>query len=305
VTAESPAGPAPGGEAAPLRLPDPGLLFDVRSARLAALARGHAAPEWLLLLSRIAKGQALAVREIGVAAARAPGGGEIRARGEAALLAGGPLGGPPLALDRLPRDGAWRRMLSVILSAARAPGIPVETENALRRLAAADASEVEAIADAVLAGAVRADRVAAVPFVGAALQAWLAALAARLDPAALARAENACPVCGGPPVAGIVQGSDRFRYVSCAFCATEWHVLRVHCAVCGGQQLEYLHAEGDRGAQAEACRTCSAYVKLFDGEQRPGAEATADDAATIALDLLVADEGFRRAGPNLYVAIGE
>jgi FdhE protein len=282
----SPAGPAPGGEAPPLRLPDPGLLFGGRSARLATLARGHSAPEWLLLLSRIANGQAVAVREIAVPA--------VRARDD----------GAPLALDRLPRDASWRRMLSVILSAARAPGLPVEADDALRRLAAADASELEAIADAVLAGAVRADRVSAVPFVGAALQAWLATLAARLDPAALARAESACPVCGGPPVAGLVQGGDRLRYVSCAFCAAEWNVLRVHCTVCGGQQLEYLHAEGDRGAQAEACRTCGAYLKLFDGEQRLGAEPAADDAATIALDLLVAEEGFRRAGPNLYVAAG-
>jgi FdhE protein len=285
---ESPVGPAPGGEAAPLRLPDPGLLFGARATRLETLAAGHAAPEWLRLLSRIAGGQALAVREVPAGSARAAG------------------DGPPLALDRLPRDGAWRRMLSVILSAARSARNPTETEEALRGLGAAGAAELEAIADGVLSGAVPQARVAAVPFVGAALQAWLTALAARLDPAALvAGGGRACPVCAGPPVAGIVQGNDRYRYVTCAFCSAEWHVLRVHCAVCGGQQLEYLHAEGDRGAQAEACRTCGAYLKLFDCVDRPGADPAADDAATIALDLIVADEGFRRMGPNLYVAIGE
>jgi FdhE protein len=292
---EAPTELTPGGDAVPLRLPDPGLLFDARAARLAALAPSHAAPDWLRLLSRIAQGQALAVREVGAPAARVELAGETP-------LAPPP---PPLALDRLPRDGAWRRMLSVILSAARSPGVPAATDDALRRLGAADAQELEALADGVLAGTVPAGRAGAVPFVGAALQAWLAALASRLDPAALARgAGRACPACGGPPVAGVVQGSDRFRYVTCAFCAAEWHVLRVHCVGCGGQQLEYLHAEGDRGAQAECCRTCSAYLKLFDGIERPGAEPVADDAATIALDLLVAEEGFHRAGPNLYVAAG-
>jgi FdhE protein len=282
----APSGWAAGGEPVALRLPDPGLLFAARAARLAALAPGHAAPDWLLLLARVAKGQALAAREVSPGEARAPG------------------GGPPLALERLPRDGAWRRMLAVVLTAARAPGVPAQTEDALRRLAAADAAALETIAEGILAGEVPRALVGQVPFAAAALQAWLAALAARLDPRALAPAAGACPVCGGPPVAAVVQGDDRLRYVSCAFCAAEWNVPRVRCVLCAGEQLEYLHAEGDRGAKAEACLACRAYLKVFDGEARPGAEAAADDAATLALDLRVADEGWRRAGPNLYVAVG-
>jgi FdhE protein len=195
-------------------------------------------------------------------------------------------------------------MLAVILSAARAPGLPPETEEALRRVGEADAGALEALADAIVAGAVPRGLVGAAPFAGAALQAWLSALAAGLDPSALGHGEGSCPACGGPPVAAVMQGGDRFRYVSCAFCAAEWHVPRVRCVLCAGEQLEYLHAEGDRGAKAEACRSCGAYLKLLDGEARPGAEAAADDAATIALDLLVADEGYHRAGPNLYVAPG-
>lgn len=275
-----------GGDAPRLRLPDPGLLFDARAARFHALAQGHAAPEWLLLLSRIAAGQALAVREIPAGRPRPPG------------------EGPPLAFDRLPRDDAWRRMLAILLSSARAPTIPVETEDALRRLGEAGVAELEALADGILAGGLPQDRLACAPFVGAALQAWLAALAAGLDPGALPAAQGACPVCGGPPVAGIIQRGDRLRYVACALCAAEWNVPRVRCAMCAGEKLEYLHAEGDRGSKAEACRSCRAYLKLFDEELRQGAEAAADDAATIALDLLVADEGYRRAGPNLYVAAG-
>jgi FdhE protein len=285
VTDAGPA-PVPAGDPPALRLPDPGLLFDARAARLRALAAGHAAPEWLRLLSRVAAGQALAVREIPAGRARAPG------------------GAAPLAYDRLPRDGAWARMLRVVLGAVRAPELPVEADDALRRLAGADAGALERLAAAVLAGDVPQEDLACVPFVGAALQAWLSSLAAGVDPSAVAPARGACPVCGGPPVAGVIQGTDRLRYVTCAFCAAEWNVPRVRCAICDGDRVEYLHPEGDRGARAEACGACGGYVKLFDEEQRPGADAAADDAATIALDLLVADAGFRRAGPNLYVAAG-
>lgn len=278
------------GPADPLRLPDPALLFEARAARLRGLAEGHAAAEWLLLLARVAAGQRAAVREVPVAAA--PVTGE----------------GPPLDPARLARDGAWRRMLGVIVDAARAPGLPRETQDALRRLADSGTSHLETIAEGVLAGEVAADRLACAPFVGAALQAWFTALAARLDPATVspATADDACPVCGSPPVAAVVQQSDRRRYLSCALCSAEWNVPRLRCTTCGGEaEIAYLHAEGDAGASAEACGACRGYLKLFDEEKRPGADAAADDAATIALDLLLGEEGWRRTGTNLLLPSSE
>jgi FdhE protein len=271
-----------------LRLPDPGLLFDARAARFGALATGHSAPDWLLLLSRLANGQRAAVREVPVEPARAPP---------------GPEAGPPLAYARVPRDGAWRRMLGVVLSAAKAaPGLPAEALDALRRLEGSEVSQLEALADGVLEGRVPPDRVACAPFVAAALQAWFAVLSSRLDPATVGGGSAACPVCGGPPVAGVVEGKDRLRYLSCALCAAEWNVPRLRCASCGDEaDLAYLHVEGDEGAKAEACGVCRAYLKLFDEEKRPGAEPAADDAATLALDLLLAEEGWQRVGLNLYV----
>jgi FdhE protein len=195
-------------------------------------------------------------------------------------------------------------MLGVLLSSIESRGLPLETQDALRRLADSGVSHLEALASGVLAGDVPQDRVACVPFVGAALQAWLTSLAASLDPGGLAPAHGACPVCGGPPVGAVIQAGARLRYVTCALCSAEWHVPRVRCAVCDGEKIEYLHAEGDRGARAEACHSCHGYLKVFDAEHRPDADAAADDAATLALDLLVADEGYRRVGPNLYVAAG-
>jgi FdhE protein len=275
-------------QAEPLRLPDPALHFEERAARLAKLATGSSTEEFLLLLSRIAKGQATAVREVPVEGAFA--------RGD----------GPPLDPDGTPRDGAWRRMLGVVLRAVSAPGLPAETQEAIRRLAEAREAELEAIAAALLAGEIAPEHVASAPFVGAALQAWFAALAARLDPAGIPPGSpSACPVCGSPPVAGIVQGDDRLRYLTCALCGAEWNFSRLHCTVCGkDDDLAYYGIDGDKGAKAESCARCRVYVKLFDEVDRPGAEAAADDAATLALDLLLAEDGWRRLGPNLYLVAG-
>jgi FdhE protein len=55
------------------------------------------------------------------------------------------------------------------------------------------------------------------------------------------------------------------------------------------------------GAKAEACPDCRTYLKLFDLRDRPEAEPVADDAATLALDLLLAQEGYERPGSNVYV----
>ncbi|MFL5294249.1 MAG: formate dehydrogenase accessory protein FdhE [Myxococcales bacterium] len=272
-------------QAEPLRSPDPALLFEGRAARLAKLAAGSSTPDFLLLLSRIAKGQAEAVRSIPC--------GAVRAGGD----------GPPLAPEQTPRDGTWRRMLATVLEAAKAPGLPAETQDALRRLSGAREAELEEIAGGLLAGERAPDRVASAPFVGAALQAWFASLATHLDPAAVRRGKpSECPVCGSPPVAGVVQGKDRLRYLSCALCAAEWNFSRLHCTVCEkDDELAYYGVEGDEGAKAESCARCRVYVKLFDEVKRPGAEPAADDAATLALDLMLAEEGWRRLGPNLFV----
>jgi FdhE protein len=272
-----------------VRLPDPARLFEARAARLRSLSEGHAAGNWLRLLARVAQGQRAAVIEV------VPPPAPAMARE-----------GAPLAPALVARDATWRRMLQAILGAASAPGVPPETVDTLRRLSALDAAQLEALAHGVLAGEVPPDHVACAPFVGAALQAWFAAVASRLDPASVPRRDDGCPVCGSPPVAGVIRGGDRRRHLSCALCASEWDAPRLRCTTCGREEgLAYFHAEGDEGARAEACSGCRAYLKLFDEERRPGAEPAADDAATLALDLRLAEEGWRRAGPNLYVGAWE
>lgn len=269
-----------------VRLPSPEQTFDRRAARLSALAEGHAAAAWLGLLGRIARGQQAAVRQVPVAPARATG------------------AGPPLALARLRRDEGWRRILGVVLRTADDPDLPAEARAAIRRLLEATPGELERLAARLLAGTIEQAELATATFVGAALQAWFGALASALDPIALEAPPSACPVCGALPVAGVIDGATRLRWLSCSLCGAEWNLPRVLCAACGEEAgLAYFEVEGERGASAEACDRCHGYLKLFDAERRPGADAMADDVATLGLDLLLAGEGYQRIGASPWLAV--
>ncbi|MGB8931228.1 MAG: formate dehydrogenase accessory protein FdhE, partial [Anaeromyxobacteraceae bacterium] len=179
-----------------------------------------------------------------------------------------------------------------------------EARDAIGRLARADAPLLEGLADLQLKGSIPGDRLAAAPFVGAALQAWFSALAGGLEPVTGTTSSGDCPICGARPVAGVIDGTTRRRHLHCSLCGAAWNVLRSICVSCGDDAgLCYLHLEHDESAKAEACGGCGGYVKLFDQERRAGVEPVADDAATLALDLLLAREGYRRLGASPFLAV--
>lgn len=270
------------GEPPPLRLPDPALLFAGRSRRLAALAAEQDGDAFLSFLARLTAAQRGAVAAVpGFTPPRAPG---------------RPLDAPALAADP-----ALGPVLEAILAALPPESLPAPAADAVRALADTGPAALERLAAAALAGAAAPADLAAATFVGAALQVLATVRAARLDPSAVARAPSGCPVCGTPPVAGVIQG-DRLRYLTCALCAAEWYVPRLHCTACGANAgLGYQHLEEDPGARGETCDACHGYVKLFDLERRPGAEPSADDAATLALDLLLGEAGYGRVGLDLLL----
>jgi FdhE protein len=290
MTGPLPAGPGgTAGQIISLRLPEPARLFEKRAARFRALAPGHAAGEYLAALAALAEAQALACQQVPIAR----GGRELP---------------PAVPLDVLewPRAEAWRQALAVILSEMGKAPLPAASRAALARLGAMPAAELEAFADTLLTGRYDGIDLAAASFVGAALQVYWTALAAELEAGGLERAERGCPVCGSPPVAAVVLGDDRLRYLTCSLCAAEWHLTRLVCATCRATEgISYFSLEGDPGAvKAEACAHCRSYLKLFYLEKGHGAEAFADDVATLSLDLLMAEAGYARGGVNLFLHPG-
>jgi FdhE protein len=162
------------------------------------------------------------------------------------------------------------------------------------------------MADGVIAGLPASTDLAAVPFVGAALQVYFTALASRLSASRIERSEGGCPVCDSAPVAGVVLGDDKLRYLCCSLCGAEWNLTRIQCWSCrdtGG--IRYLGVAGDGGAiKAEACAPCGSYLKIFYLEKMPLAEPLADDVASLTLDLLAAQEEWARNGVNLFLLGG-
>lgn len=282
-------GPATGiadpGEVRALRLPPGAALFQRRAERLASLAPGHATGDFLAFAGQVCELQARAAGELRLS----PNGRDLPAT-------------RPLALPAAPPE--WRDALGLLLRGLEKVPMPPPAREALHALAGAAPAEREALAGRVLRGDLSAADLAPAPFVGAALQVVYGGLAATL-PAGLPRAEDGgCPVCGSPPVAGLVLGDDKLRYLCCSLCGSEWNLPRLHCAVCRKQdQVGYVTIEGDTGpAKAETCKTCRVYTKLLYVEKAPRLEAGADDLATLALDLLLAEEGYARSGRNLLLA---
>jgi FdhE protein len=123
-----------------------------------------------------------------------------------------------------------------------------------------------------------------------------------------------CPLCGTLPVASIVCAQSPYqgyRYLHCALCATEWHMVRVQCTQCGasGKDIAYHSlehntadksriAEGGSAVRAETCEQCHGYRKILYQEKDAGVEPVADDVASLALDLLLGDQGYQRASGN-------
>jgi FdhE protein len=99
------------------------------------------------------------------------------------------------------------------------------------------------------------------------------------------------------------------RYLHCALCNTEWNYVRVKCATCDATAgISYRLLENADGTQAEAvraetCDSCKSYLKIVYRE-KGGVDAVADDLATLALDILVDEAGYARAGPNLLLVPG-
>ncbi len=278
-------------------LPSGVQLFADRAARFAQLAAGHPMGDYLQLMACIAQAQGNAFDERAAPAVDS-----------ASLEQSRQFGMPPLSAQSLSRASQWRDDLRQIIAAARADARQILARN-LAALAAFDETMLEALADRVLAGTTLDADAAFVPFVGAALQVYFTRLAASLNATDVEQCDVAtvCPVCATRPVASVIRigGRQSLRYAHCALCGTEWNVVRVKCTACEDDKgVHYLNLESegrptDAVTRAEACDECKTYLKIFNQEKDPQVEPYADDLATLALDVLVDEQGFARSGPNL------
>ena len=287
----------PAEEAAPYLLPETRSLFADRADRFVTLAADHSLGDWLAFLGRLSRAQHDALQSLH----------ELPLPDAAALEQAYQHRMPPLNAGAAPRPAAWRDIVCRF-AGELGPEAPPAARHALDALAVSDDATLDALADALLIGDPQAADAALLPFVGAALQVVFTALASRLDAGRLQAldAHGVCPCCGSLPVASVVRlgaAINNLRYLHCSLCNTEWNAPRAVCTTCDtDKDVALQQIEGASGSvRAETCDACKSYLKIVYQEKDSHVDPVADDLATLALDLLVDDAGYQRAGPNLLL----
>lgn len=288
----------PAAEAAPFLLPARATVFAERADRFAALARGHSLGDWLDFLGQLTRAQHAALQALP----------ELPLPDARTLAQARSHGMPPLNASSLAHPAIWRDVLRQLATALGPDDAPAAARDTLAVLAAAADAQLEALAATLLAGALQAGDSAALPFVAAALQVVFTAQASQLAASQLQTldAHGVCPCCGSLPVASVVRlgaAIDNLRYLHCSLCNSEWNVPRAVCTACATDKGVALHEiAGSNGAvRAETCDSCRSYLKIVYQEKDAQVDPVADDLATLALDMLVDEAGYERAGPNLLL----
>jgi len=294
-----------------IRMPERLAVFAPRAARLRQLAsRNNPIAGYLRLMAALADAQQAVITNF-IAQPPSP-----------ELIASAQQYSMPLipALSGV-RDPAWRDVLLQLLDQVSGMG-PLSPPLAalFARLRSLDTATLEAQADAIFAQ--RFDEVdpAGAPFIVAALQVVWTDLAADIDKRAVPYLDTPglCPVCGSHPVASIVRvggAYDNYRYLQCGLCATEWHMVRSKCSNCDSTKGIAYQVVGSPDAdaaareteaknaalKAESCDECHTYRKIGIQAKDFDFEPFADDLASLTLDLLMGEEGYRRASPHPWL----
>lgn len=279
------------------RLPDPGAMFARRNQRLKALAAGHTLRPYLLFLAELSDVQHRL--QASLPDPQLPS-AEARALARQHRM-------PPLDRARFTPDAVLAAIWDGLAALADGIAMPEAARLALIRVKSTTDAGRATMMRAVLSNAIPDETLAEHVFVAAALQVHFARLAARLDAGALVPVgDGACPACGGPPVASMIvgwRGAQSARFCACALCGTLWNYPRVRCTLCGSTKgIAYQEiAGGPATIRAETCESCRRYVKVLHQHKDPLLDPVADDVATLALDLLLRDLGYRRGAVDPFL----
>lgn len=285
-----------------IRPPDRADVFAARARRLRQLGDDNTIRDYLQLMAALAEAQNNALGSVNATLPCEERIAHARTHGM-----------PPTHAADWPREKQWFRVLEQLCDELAARhDFPASVRDMCDSLRRSQPAQLERQADALLAefatggtSPVTGIDVAAAPFVMAALQVYWVDLASRLPVgnAVAIDVPGLCPTCGSLPVASVVrtdQRSQGYRYLHCALCATEWHMVRVTCSHCQSTQgITYQSIEGGSAAiRAECCDECRTYRKILYQEKDSQVEPVADDLASLGLDLLLAEAGYHRGSGN-------
>jgi FdhE protein len=110
-----------------------------------------------------------------------------------------------------------------------------------------------------------------------------------------------CPVCGSLPSLSLLKEEVGKRYLLCSFCGYQWRIDRLFCPFCTNKDqrsLHYFHGEGEEAHRIDLCDKCHQYIKTIDFRKIEESDPVLEDLATLHLDILATQKGYKRPVPN-------
>jgi FdhE protein len=131
------------------------------------------------------------------------------------------------------------------------------------------------------------------------IEAGMERLRSELDPETWLK--GYCPVCGSLPHLSLLKEEVGKRYLLCSYCGYEWRIERLVCPFCGNkdqESLQYFYAEGEETYRIDLCDKCHQYIKTIDLRKIEEIDPVLEDLATLHLDILASQKGYKRPVPN-------
>ena len=135
------------------------------------------------------------------------------------------------------------------------------------------------------------------------MEAVVAKLHGEIPPGA--QDKGSCPLCGSLPSLGLLKEETGKRFLFCPHCSYQWQVDRIACPFCsntGHETLHYLYAEGEEAYRINLCEKCHQYIKTIDLRKMDVLDPFLEDIATLHLDVLATQKGFKRPSPNPWTS---
>lgn len=115
--------------------------------------------------------------------------------------------------------------------------------------------------------------------------------------------KNYCPICGSLPSLALLKEEVGKKYLLCSYCGYEWRIERLICPFCGNKEqesLQYFCGEGEETYRIDTCEKCKQYIKTIDLRTIELIDPSLEDLATLHLDILASQKGYKRSIPTLW-----
>jgi FdhE protein len=134
------------------------------------------------------------------------------------------------------------------------------------------------------------------------IEAGMEQLHSELDPETWLK--GYCPVCGSLPSLSLLKEEGGKRYLLCSYCGYQWRIDRLFCPFCNNKEqesLQYFCGEGEEAYRIDLCEKCHQYIKTIDYRNLEESDPVLEDLATLHLDILASQKGYKRPIPNPWV----